>query len=96
MMITNRTELADAVNLAYDAYLDKLDVLAMKWDIVPGSPRQVQDDSRTHAEAERAWAEFNTEQSSLNDQFSAFLLAHHKAKGDSDEAFAPLKRAEGA
>ena len=80
MMISNRRELADAVNAAYDAYLDKLDVLAVQYDIVPGSPRQVQDDSRTHAQAERASAEFDTEQSRLNDIFSAYLLEQHKAK----------------
>ena len=81
MTITNRRELADAVNAAYDSYLDMLDALAKQYDIIPGSPRQVQDDLRTHAQAERAEREFNTEQSRLNDEFSAYLLAEHKAKG---------------
>ena len=81
MMISNRRELANAVNEAYDAYLDKIDALAEEFNIEPGSPRQVQDDSRTHAEAERAEKEFNTDQNRLNDQFSAYLLAHHKVKG---------------
>ena len=49
MTITNRRELADAVNEAYDAYLDKVDALAEEYKIVPGSPRQVQDDPKTHA-----------------------------------------------
>ena len=81
MPITNRRELANAVNEAYDMYLDTLDDLAEEYKIVPGSPRQVQDDPRTHAEAERASAEFNTEQSRLNDEFSEYVQAQHKAKG---------------
>ena len=81
MTITTRRKLADAVNEAYDVYLDTLEDLAEEYKIVPGSPRQVQDDPRTHAEAERASVEFNTEQGRLNDEFSAYLLAQHKAKG---------------
>ena len=89
--ITNRRELANAVNEAYDMYLDTLDDLAEEYKIVPGSPRQVtQDDPRTHLYAEvrgrtfgrkPAVVEFNTEQGRLNDEFSEYVQAQHKAKG---------------
>ena len=51
---------------------------------MPPSPRQVQDDPRTHAAAAKLWAEFSAAQDRLNAEYfaprDAAALAREKAK----------------
>ena len=87
-----KDELKLKITAAYDDYLGKIEVLGTEYAIVPPSPRQVQDDPRTHAAAAKLWAEFSTEQDRLNAQYfaprDAAALAHEKAEqtGTADAA----------
>ena len=66
-----KDELKLKITAAYDSYLDKIEALGNEYAIVPPSPRQVQDDPRTHAAAAQLWAEFNAEQDRLNAEYFA-------------------------
>ena len=79
-----KDELKLKITAAYDAYLDKIEALGNENGIVPPSPRQVQDDPRTHAAAAKLWAAFNAEQDRLNAEYfaprDAAALRREKAK----------------
>ena len=66
-----KDELKLKITAAYDDYLDKIEALGNDHAIMPPSPRQVQDDPRTHAAAAKLWAEFNTAQDRLNAEYFA-------------------------
>ena len=55
-----KDELKLKITAAYDSYLDAIEALGNEYGIVPPSPRQVQDDPRTHAAAAKLWAAFST------------------------------------
>ena len=65
-----KNELREQIQLAYDHYLDVLDELAHEFTIVPGSPRQLENDTRTRDDAAIALAEFNATQNRLNNEFA--------------------------
>ena len=79
-----KDELKLKITAAYDVYLDAIEALGNAHDIVPPSPRQVQDDPRTHAAAAKLWAAFNAEQDRLNAEYfaprDAAALAREKTK----------------
>ena len=79
-----KDELKLKVSVAYDDYLDKIEALGSEYFIEPPSPREVQDDPRTHAAAAKLWAAFNAEQDRLNAEYfaprDAAALAREKAK----------------
>ena len=57
-----KEELKLKITAAYDDYLGQNRGPGHEYDIEPPSPRQVQDDPRTHAYAANLWAAFNAEQ----------------------------------
>ena len=87
-----KDELKLKITAAYDSYLDAIEALGNEYGIQPPSPRQVQDDPRTHADAANLWAAFNTEQDRLNAEYfaprDAAALAREKAEknGTADAA----------
>ena len=87
-----KAELKLKITAAYDGYLDKIEALGNQYQIVPPSPRQVQDDPRTHAAAAKLWAAFQHEQDDLNAEYfaprDAAALARKKAEqaGTADAA----------
>ena len=66
-----KEELKLKITAAYDDYLDAIEALGNEHGIMPPSPRQVQDDPRTHAAAAHLWAAFSTEQDRLNAEYFA-------------------------
>ena len=64
-----KQELKEAVNIAYDEYLDGVDALAREFTIVPGSSRQIQDDPRTSDQAKVLWEEFQEKEQELNNDY---------------------------
>ena len=64
-----KQELKADIQAAYDQYLDGLDALAEEFTIVPGSPRQVQDDTRTQAQAAILWEQFERTEDKLNAEY---------------------------
>ena len=87
-----KSELKLKISAAYDAYLDAIEALGHQFGISPPSPRQVQDDPRTHAAAAKLWATLQHEQDDLNAEYfaprDAAALARKKAEqaGTADAA----------
>ena len=75
-----RQELAEQVNLAYDEYFDAIQELGTEAGIMPPSPRLVGDDPRTSERAKELWADFQAEQTRINQEYSDAIEAKH-AKG---------------
>ena len=94
-----KEELTLKITAAYDDYLDKIEALGNENGIVPPSPRQVQDDPRTHAAAAHLWAEFSTEQDRLNAEYfaprDAAALRREKADKEGTGNIAREGQAEG-
>ena len=63
-----RQELAEKVNLAYDQYFDAIQELGTAAGIMPPSPRLVGEDPRTSKRAKELWAEFQVEQTDINQE----------------------------
>ena len=72
-----RKELAEQVNLAYDRYFDAIRKLGTDAGISPPSGRMVQDDPRTAERAKALWADFQAEQTRLNQEYSDAIEAKH-------------------
>ena len=72
-----RKELAEEVNLAYDKYFYAIQDLGTVNKIIPPSPRLVENDPKTAERAKALWAEFLTEQQSLNQDYSDAIEAKH-------------------
>ena len=66
-----KDELKLKISAAYDSYLDAIEALGNQHGIMPPSPRQVQDDPDTHADAAKLWAEFSAAQDRLNAEYFA-------------------------
>ena len=75
-----RNDVGNAVDAAYDRYLDRLDALAKAAGIQDPSPRIVESDARTREDAAKALVEFNDIQDDLNQAFADFKLAKHGAR----------------
>ena len=72
-----RKELAEKVNLAYDQYFDAIQELGTDAGIMPPSPRLVSTDPRTSKRAKELWAEFQVEQTDINQEYSDAIEAKH-------------------